>query len=66
MYFEIAVRRKFPSIPSPNVFALQWKCLVCGVWISSQKEEAFRESSMGKFDSVLFPPPRMAALTWCI
>lgn len=56
MYFEIAVTRKFPSVPCPNVLSFQWKCLVSGVHISSQKEEVFRESSMGKFDSV--PPSK--------
>lgn len=66
MYFEIAVTRKFPFIPSPNVLSFQWKCLVSGVHISSQKEEVFRESSMGKFDSVLIPPARMASLTLCL
>lgn len=32
--------------------------MVSGAWISSQKEEVFRESNTGKFDSVLFSPPQ--------
>lgn len=66
MYFEIAVIGKFPPIPLPGILAFQWKCLVSGLWISSQKEETFRESSMGKSDSVLFPTPRRASVTLCL
>lgn len=57
MYFEVAVIKKFPSIPLPSGLDLQWKWLASGLWISSQKEEVFRESNMGKTDSVLFPHP---------
>lgn len=37
--------------------------MVSGAWISSQKEEVFRESNTGKFDSVLFSPPLRAFMS---